>query len=166
MKKYLVSIFFLIFIIFSFLPCFSQGSSPQSISIVILPVVRMSINSPSGFLRVSELSQSNLLPVAATANATYSISTNESGKRITCALNNTIPANTSLTLNMEAPTGATNMGDVVLSTQAKDLVRAIPACSASNLNISYTFSAYTNGQPSNAVSSSSANLTFTFLDDN
>jgi hypothetical protein len=74
------------------------------------------------------------------ATTTYSISTNESNKKITGMLNNNMPANTYLKIRLAAPSGATSTGDVILTTRPADLVTGITKIAESGKIITYTFS--------------------------
>jgi len=87
-------------------------------------------------------------PLAATATTpatdnttTYSITTNDTNKKITGHLDTDMPANTTLEVNLSAPTGATSAGNVSLSSIAADLVTGIDSVNESGLAIAYTFSA-------------------------
>lgn len=52
-----------------------------------------------------------------------------------------MPPNTTLEINLEAPTGAFSPGDVALSSAPADLVTGIGILSESGLAIMYTFTA-------------------------
>lgn len=52
-----------------------------------------------------------------------------------------MPPGTALSLNLEAPKGGISAGDVSLTTIDEDLVRNINKVKASNLRITYKFSA-------------------------
>ncbi|MCL6590273.1 MAG: hypothetical protein K6U80_10000 [Firmicutes bacterium] len=75
------------------------------------------------------------------STTTYAITTNESSKKITGVLDSVMPANTTLKINLAAPTGATSAGDVVLSDVAADLVTGISKVAESGKTITYTFAA-------------------------
>ncbi|MGE5581205.1 MAG: hypothetical protein ACM3X9_01565 [Bacillota bacterium] len=78
---------------------------------------------------------------AVNSATTYAISTNQSAKKITGVLDNPMPANTSLKINLAAPSGATSSGNVELSNVAADLVTGITKVAESGKTITYTFSA-------------------------
>lgn len=87
-------------------------------------------------------------PLVATAltpatdnSTTYSITTNETGLRITGQLDAAMPTDTTLTVELAAPTGATSAGPVALTNVAQDLVTGIGTLSESALAITYEFSA-------------------------
>jgi hypothetical protein len=74
---------------------------------------------------------------------TWDITTNggTDGKKLTGAIDTDMPANTTLKINLTAPTGATSSGDVTLSTTAADAVTLIDSVAESGLSITYTLSA-------------------------
>lgn len=101
-------------------------------------------------------------PTAATdASTSYSITTNNSSRKITSAINSAMPANTSLKVTLTAPTGGSSAGQVTLSTTAQDLVTAISTLAESGLSISYEFSATL---AAGIISSSQRTVTLTIAD--
>jgi hypothetical protein len=83
-------------------------------------------------------------PTADTDNSTtWDITTNGAtdGKKLTVVINTNMPANTTLEINLTAPTGATSSGDVTLSDTAVDAVTLIDSVAESGLSITYTLSA-------------------------
>lgn len=70
----------------------------------------------------------------------YSITTNEDNKKIMGSLSTPLPPGTILTLQLEAPSGASSSGKVQLSNQNTLLVSCISKVAEENLNITYTFS--------------------------
>ncbi|HEX8246001.1 MAG TPA: hypothetical protein VF541_20975 [Longimicrobium sp.] len=81
-------------------------------------------------------------PTSVTANATYSITTNESSRKITAQLNADTPTGVTLSATLAAPSGASSTGAVALEhNEAHDVVRGIAKVSASGLNVTYTLSA-------------------------
>src|SRR5262245_34932376 len=57
-------------------------------------------------------------PTDATAGATWAVTTNQSGARITASINSNMPAGLTLSVNLAAPAGATSTGAQSLSTVA------------------------------------------------
>ena len=88
------------------------------------------------------------LPLVATAttpatdsSTTYDITTNGTGLKITGELDAVVPIDTTLTVELVAPTGATSAGAVALTDMAADLVTGIDTVSEAALGITYEFSA-------------------------
>lgn len=79
---------------------------------------------------------------ATDATTTYSIQITPNNRKITGELDSAMPANTELWITLEAPTGATSMGEVILSTTPQALVTNIPHhTDEGGLGITYTFHA-------------------------
>lgn len=80
-------------------------------------------------------------PTAATASATYAITTNETNRKITATLDLAMPSGVTLGMSMAAPTGGTSAGTVTLSTVAQNMVTGISTLNQSGLAITYTLNA-------------------------
>ncbi|MGD9401605.1 MAG: hypothetical protein PVF95_04980 [bacterium] len=101
-------------------------------------------------------------PDTATDNSTdYDITTNESNKRITGAVDVAVPANTELYIFLVAPTGAASAGDVQLTTTAADLVTGITTLAESNNTITYKYYA---SIAAGIVASTTRTVTLTLTD--
>lgn len=80
-------------------------------------------------------------PTAATASASYAITTNETNRKITAQINSAMPTGVTLSVSLAAPSGATSAGSVVLGTTAADVVTAISTVEGSALTVTYTLQA-------------------------
>lgn len=103
-------------------------------------------------------------PTADTDNTTtWDITTNggTDGKKLTVVIDTDMPANTTLEINLTAPTGATSSGDVTLSTTAEDAVTLIDSVAESGLSITYTLSALI---AAGVVAQASKTVTLTLTD--
>lgn len=80
-------------------------------------------------------------PTSATANASYAITTNESNRKITAAINSNMPSGTTLSVSLAAPSGGSSAGAVSLSTTAQDVVTGVSTANASGLSVTYTLQA-------------------------
>ena len=81
---------------------------------------------------------------ATTSTTTYDVTTpNPPGTyRITARINQAMPAGTTLSLTMAAPTGASSVGPVSLTTTAQDIVINVPRkTTGTALAITYSFDA-------------------------
>lgn len=94
-------------------------------------------------------------------STTYNITTNEANKKITGQLDADMPPNTTLEINLAAPTGATSLGNVILSSAAADLVTGIGILSESGLTITYTFTA---DASAGVIASDTRTVTLTITD--
>ena len=81
-------------------------------------------------------------PTAATdATSTWSVTTNQTGAKITASIPAAMPAGLTLSATLTAPATATGGGIKALSTTAADMVTNITKLSASALNITYQLDA-------------------------
>ena len=80
-------------------------------------------------------------PDSKTANATWAITTNETNRKVTAALDADLTTGLTLSVSLAAPAGATSAGAVQLGLAAQDVVTDISTVSASGLNVTYTLSA-------------------------
>lgn len=98
------------------------------------------------------------LPVT-DASTTYSIDIFDSNMKITGSIDTAMPAKTSLKVTLTAPTGATSLGQITLTTTNQDLITGLQENMVeSGLGISYEFSATV---AAGIVSSGSKTVTFT-----
>lgn len=93
----------------------------------------------------------------ATDQTTYDITTNAANRKITGMIDVAPPANTTLTVEMAAPSGASSAGPVLLGTSAQDLVTGISKASGSSLQVDWTFHADLTATPGDV----SRTVTFT-----
>lgn len=97
-------------------------------------------------------------PTAASAAATWSVTTNQTGAKITASIGSAMPAGLTLQVDLSAPGGATGAGFQTLSTTAVDVVTGITKLSQSALSVSYSLSATA---AAGVVSSTSRTVTYT-----
>jgi hypothetical protein len=97
-------------------------------------------------------------PSAATAAATWAVTTNQSGAKVTASIGSAMPAGVTLSVNLAAPTGATSAGAQALGTTAVDVVTGITKIAQGTLGVTYTLSATA---AAGVVSSTSRTVTYT-----
>jgi len=103
------------------------------------------------------------MPVPATdSSTTYSITAKGKKKKITARIDAAMPTGLTLMVKLEAPTGATSQGDVILSTTAKDVVRDIKNVKNESVGITYTLSPAGSIPP--APTAGARTVTFTLID--
>ncbi len=137
------------------------NTATQTVTFEVQAINEISVSGNPGNLVISTATAGSD-PDDATDNSTsYSITTNESSKKITGSIDAAMPANTTLKVNLTAPTGASSAGSVTLSTTAADLVTGIATLAESGLTITYTFSATVSA---GVVASDSRTVTLTLTD--
>jgi hypothetical protein len=97
-------------------------------------------------------------PVATSAAATWAVTTNQTGAKITASLGAAMPAGLTLSANLAAPAGATSLGLVALGTTAVDVVTTITKVAQGALALTYQLDAT---PAAGVVASSSRVVTYT-----
>ena len=103
----------------------------------------ISISGNPGAMNISTATAGSQPDSVTDTSTTYSIETGLLSNRITGQLDANMPANVTLTLQLQAPTGATSQGAVSLSTTPNNLVTNLPVLLllTPNLQMTYTLSA-------------------------
>lgn len=83
-----------------------------------------------------------LAPTSVMASgSTYAVTTNESNRKITASLDQSLPNGVTLEVSLAPPAGAASAGNVPLSTEGTDVVTGISSAAAAALPITYRLSA-------------------------
>jgi hypothetical protein len=110
-------------------------TATQQIGIEIRPINKLAVVGSTSFVIPAKKTAG---PASVSlASASYAVTTNEDNRRITVALDEAMPDGVTLTMKMDAPTGATTNDAVVLSTAPQTAVNGISRLNAGNLNISF-----------------------------
>ena len=80
-------------------------------------------------------------PTSATANASWAVTTNQTGAKSTASLNSAMPAGLTLSVDLSAPGGATGAGSTALGTTAVDVVTGITKLAQGSLGATYKLDA-------------------------
>ena len=116
-------------------------AAQQIVKIEVRAVDILEVNGDPGDLVVNKIPGDHL-KVAKDTNTSYRVITNGINKKITGQLDKTIPPNCLLKIKLDAPTGASSKGEVILSEGfASNLVTGINTLAENDLMITYTFSA-------------------------
>ncbi len=137
------------------------NTATQTVTFEVQAINEISVSGNPGNLIVSTATAGSEPDVATDNSTSYSITTNESSKKITGSISAAMPANTTLQINLTAPTGGSSAGDVTLTTTAADLVTGIATVAESGLTITYKFSATVSA---GVVTSDSRTVTLTLTD--
>jgi len=97
-------------------------------------------------------------PTDATAAASWAVTTNQSGAKITASIGSNMAAGLTLSANLSAPAGGSSAGSQSLSTVAVDLVTGITKLAQGSLGVTYTLSATA---AAGVVSSATRTVTYT-----
>jgi len=97
-------------------------------------------------------------PTSATAAATWAVTTNQSGAKITASIGSNMAAGLTLSVNLSAPAGASSAGALSLSTTSVDLVTGITKLAQAAIGASYSLDAT---PAAGVVSSTTRTVTYT-----
>jgi hypothetical protein len=97
-------------------------------------------------------------PTSATASASWAVTTNQSGAKITASINSNMPGGLTLSVNLTAPTGGSSAGAQSLSTTAVDVVTSITKLAQGALGVTYSLDATA---AAGVVSSTTRTVTYT-----
>lgn len=116
-------------------------TAEQTVTYEVTAINELSVSSPTVSLTVNAASAGSAPTAASDASTSYAITTNESNRKITGALNTAMPSGVSLSASLAAPAGATSVGAVALTGSAQDLVTGISTLNESGKVITYNLSA-------------------------
>ena len=135
-------------------------TATQTVTYEVQAINQISVSGNPSALVVSSATAGGA-PTSATNNSTtWAITTNETNKKVTAAINTAMPTGLTLSASLAAPTGATSAGSVALGTTAADLVTGMSKQNQSGMTITYTLDATS---AAGVVSSSTKTVTFTVV---
>jgi hypothetical protein len=120
---------------------FAANAAQQTVTFEVQAIDEMSVSGNPGALTVSTATAGSEPDDATDNSTTYAVTTNGTNKKITGAINSAMPVNTTLQVNLTAPTVGSSAGAVTLTTSAADLVTGITQEAESGLTVTYTLSA-------------------------
>jgi hypothetical protein len=97
-------------------------------------------------------------PTSASASATWAVTTNQTGAKITASIASAMPTGLTLQVNLSAPAGATSAGAQTLGTTAVDVVTSITKLAQSAISLNYSLAATA---AAGVVTSTSRTVTYT-----
>ena len=138
----------------------AANTATQLVSFEVAAINEISVSGDPNTLVINAATPgSNPNPVTESSTK-YSITTNETNKKIIARIDTAMPTGLTLKVKLDAPTGASSEGDVVLSTTAASVVTGIGPVAESSLTITYTLEATAEAE----VSSGQRTVTFTLTD--
>jgi hypothetical protein len=160
MKK-LVALGLMLLLAGMFGNAYAAGNTDQTVTYQVTSIDEISVSGNPGALIVNTADPGSQPTAVTDASTSFSITTNNSSRKITGSLDSAMPANTSLKVTLTAPTGGASAGQVTLNATAQDLVTGISTLAESGKTISYEFSATLDA---GIISSSQRTVTFTIAD--
>lgn len=118
----------------------AAAAQTQTVGVEVAATSQLSFAGAPSLLISSAVAGAGLTSASSSAG-TYSITTNESDRKITAELNADMPSGITLTASVAAPTGATSAGPMTLSTTAATVVTGIATVNQGGLPITYGLAA-------------------------
>ncbi|MBL7050512.1 MAG: hypothetical protein ISR96_13440 [Nitrospira sp.] len=122
----------------------ATNSATQTITFQVLAINEISVSGDPDAMTISFATAGSALSSVTDTSTTYSITTNESSRKITGQITTggNMPSGVILEMNLSAPTGGSSSGYVTLdSSSASDLVTAISTEAELSKTITYRLSA-------------------------
>lgn len=135
----------------------AQSTASQTVTFEVDAINQISVaGTPSLVINAAAAGSA---PTSVTASGgTWSVTTNQTGAKITASIASAMPTGLTLSANLSAPTGASSAGLKPLGTTSVDLVTGITKLNASGLSLNYQLDATA---AAGVVSSTSRVVTFT-----
>lgn len=136
-------------------------TASQTVTFQVTPINELSVSGNPGALVVSTATAGQAPDIVSDASTTYAITTNESDRKITGAINTAMPSGVTLRVALQAPAGSgTSQGPTALTTTAQDLVTGISTLNEASRAITYSLQA---SSAAGVVPSASKTVTLTIL---
>lgn len=120
---------------------FAADTAVQTVTYEVQAINELSVSSPTVSVTVNTATAGSAPDPAIDASSTYAITTNQTNRKITGAIDSNMPSGVTLSVTLAAPAGATSTGKQPLSTVAVDLVTGISTLNESGKTITYELSA-------------------------
>ena len=139
----------------------ASNSATQTVSFSVSAINEISVSGNPSALTVDAATAGSQPNAASDTSTSYSITTNESSKKITAAINTAMPSGVTLSINLSAPSGATSAGATALTATAAHVVTGISQVAQGSIGITYSLSATVSA---GTMSSSNKTVTLTLTD--
>jgi hypothetical protein len=134
-------------------------TATQTVTFEVQAINQLSVSGNPGALTISTATAGSAPSSATNTSTTWAITTNESNKKVTAAINLAMPTGVTLSLTLTAPSGAASSA-VTLGTVAQDAVTGITKLNASGLTVTYGLDATTSA---GTVASTTRTVTLTIM---
>lgn len=143
-----------------FIGAADANAQTQTVTFRVDAINEMSVSGNPGTLAITSATAGSAPTDATDASTTWAVTSNQTGTKVTAALDQAMPTGVTLKVSLGAPTGATSAGDVSLGTTAADLVTGITKVNESGKSITYTLSATT---AAGVVANTTRTVTYTVV---
>lgn len=157
-KQFRIALAVLAICFLAVMPASAVNTAQQTVTFSVSAINEISVSGNPGALTVSTATAGSAPNSATDATTTWAVTSNETNRIVTAAINAAMPTGTTLQVTLAAPTGATSAGAVTLSTTAANVVTGISKQNQSAMTITYSFSATS---AAGTIASTSRTVTFT-----
>lgn len=137
----------------------ASAQTSQTVTFQVDPINEISVSGNPGALAINTAIAGSAPTAASNASTTWAVTTNQTGAKVTAAIDLAMPAGVTLSLNLQNPTGATST-TVSLGTLAADAVTGITKLNESGKTVTYTLAATA---AAGVVASTSRTVTLTMV---
>ena len=140
----------------------AANTATQLVSFEVAAINEISVSGDPGTLVIYKATPGRNPTPATDSSTKYAITTNGTGMKITAKIDTAMPTGLTLKVKLDAPTGASPEGYVVLTDADAPVVTGITKVAQENLAITYTLEATAEAEVT--TSSDSRTVTFTLTD--
>lgn len=119
----------------------SAQTATQVVRFEVTAINQIGVSGSAAPLAISTATAGSSLTSVTSSGSSLAVTTNETNKKITAALDQPLPDGVTLEVTLAAPSGASSASFVSLSTSGSDLVTGISATNAASLPLTYRLSA-------------------------
>ncbi len=120
---------------------FASNAANQTVNVSVAAINEVTLGSGTVTLQVHAATAGQDPDEVSDSSKTYAITTNGASKKITGALDSAMPTDTTLKINVAAPSVGMSLGDVALTASAQNLVTGLSKVKGSSLGITFKLSA-------------------------
>jgi hypothetical protein len=137
----------------------SAQTAIQVVRFEVTAVNQIGVSGSPAPLAITTATAGSSLTSVTSSGSSLAVTTNETNKKITAALDQPMPSGVTLEVTLVAPSGASSHDYVALSTSGSDLVTGISATSAATLPLTYRLSA----TPQASIGVQTRTITYTIV---
>ena len=134
-------------------------TATQVVRFEVSAINQIGVTGSTAPLAITTATAGSSLTSVTAGGSSLAVTTNESNKKITASLDQALPAGVTLEVTLPAPSGASSLSYVALTTSGSDLVTGISATNAVSLPLTYRLSA----TPQASIGTQTRTITYTIV---